>query len=102
MRDKLWDKRSDTNEAVEPESKRALASAAEPSGAWTMTRQVISMDLDEGPAAALDDMDSEEDRKNVDSYHSASHDRCEVMCDEASDISCICETIYILSRNARV
>ena len=59
MRDKLWDKRSDTNEAVEPESRRALASAVEPSGAWTMIRHVISTDLDEGPAAALDDTDSE-------------------------------------------
>ena len=71
-RDKFWDKHSDTNEAVEPESRRTLASAVEPSGAWTMIH-VISTDLDEAPAAVLDDTDSEGglEERGLDSFLSS-------------------------------
>ena len=54
-RHKLWDKHSDTNEAEDTESRVALASTEEPSGASTNTRNVMSSALDTSPAAALDE-----------------------------------------------
>ena len=50
---KLGERRSDTKEADEAESNKALAVTKEPSGASTSTWQVMSNEFDATPAAAL-------------------------------------------------
>ena len=53
----LCTRRSETNEAEDPESRRALATVTEPSGACTWTRHVMSSKLGWRPIVAWFDTD---------------------------------------------